>query len=141
MSTSKAKRTDTPGISTTEKSGVVTVTIITAVYGDAGRHWKDVLDKPNHGGYGKIYIQREGAEQRRREACWSLRGLHAGNPAANLDECPGAMFIWTNSGKEADVEPLCATANQKMGRELGQALQQFAQATPADLWEVKFRFL
>ena len=128
-------------ISTTEKKGVVTITIVTKAYGDAGQHWRDVLDKPNHGGYGKIYIQRDGAKQRRREACWSLNGLHAGNPAANLDECPGAMFIWSNAEKEADVEPLCADANQRFGRDMGAQLRKYAQQTPADLWEVKFKFL
>ncbi|MGE3109491.1 MAG: hypothetical protein AB7G11_10515 [Phycisphaerales bacterium] len=129
------------GISCTEKDGVIVVTIVTAAYGHAGQHWRDVLDKPNHGGYGKIYIQRDGASQRRRIACWELSGLHAGNPAANLDECPGAMFIWSNQHKEPHVEPLCATANQKLGRDLGAHLRKFKQATPADLWEVKFRFL
>lgn len=141
MITSKTSATTAKGVASTEKDGVVTVTIVTAAYGDAGRHWKDVLDKPNNGGFGKIYIQRDGAAQRRRDACWSMRGLHAGNPAANLDECPGAMFIWSNSGKEAHVEALCADSNQRLGRDLGAELRKYKQATPADLWEVKFRFL
>lgn len=128
-------------ITTSEKNGVVTVTIVTAAYGDVGQHWKCVLDKPNNGGYGKIYIQREGAAKRRYEACANMRGLHAGNPGANLDECPGAMFIWSNQEKEADVEALDAEANQRFGRDLGYALKKYPQATAADLWEVRFRFL
>lgn len=129
------------GVYSKEKHGVVTVTINTAFYGDAGKHWRDILDKPNHGGYGRIFIQRDGADQRRKDACWELKGLHAGNPAANLDECPGAMFIWSNSYKAADVEPLCATANQSLGRDIGLELRQYPQKTPADLWEVKFKFI
>jgi len=123
------------------RPGVVELSIVTAAYGDAGSHWKSVLDKPSHGGYGKVYIDRFDARARRRDSCWELSGLHAGNPGANLDECPGAMFIWSNSGKRADVEPLCADSNQRMGRDMGNALRKFPQKTRADLWEVVFRFV
>jgi hypothetical protein len=129
-------------ISATEsKPGVITLTIVTAAYGDAGEHWRRVLDKPSHGGYGRIYVERAGARARRRDACWELSGLHRGNPACNLDECPGAMFIWANADVAAHVEPLDADANQRLGRAMGAALRPFKQVTPKDLWEVEFRFL
>lgn len=120
--------------------GVVQVRILTRVYGQAGKHWRRVLGGPNHGGYGRIFIERTGANQRRYENCYDSRGDYRGNPAINLDECPGAMFIWTGS-KEADVEPICAVDNQKLGRELGHALRPYPQRKKIDLWEVVFRFL
>ncbi len=122
------------------RPGVVEVTIPAAAYGQAGEHWKQVLSPPNHGGYGRIYIQRFGANRRRYEACYALRDYWRGNPGANLDECPGAMFIWTTA-KAADVEAIDAIDNQSLGRDLGLKLRQFEQKDERDLWEVVFRFI
>ena len=119
--------------------GVVTVTIRVSAYGQAGEHWRDVLSGPNHGGYGKIYIQRFGANLRRYLSCYELRDYYRGVTGANLDECPGAMFIWTTD-KPADVEAIDAIDNQKLGRELGNELRKYPQADERDLWEVRFRF-
>lgn len=102
--------------------GVVNVTIRASAYGQAGEHWRKVLTGPNHGGYGKIFIQRFGANLRRYLSCYELRDYYRGAQGANLDECPGAMFIWT-SHKPADVEAIDAIDNQKLGRELGNALR------------------
>lgn len=127
-------------ISTREiRPGVVEITIGVADYGQAGMHWRQVLAWPNHGGYGRIYIQRFGANQRRYFQCYELRDYYRGEKGANLDECPGAMFIWTGL-KEAHVEALDAIDNQKLGRELGNALRQYPQSSELDLWEVVFRF-
>lgn len=122
------------------RPGVLDVVILASAYGQAGEHWRDVLGKPNHGGYGRIYIQRHGANRRRYENCYDLAGYYRGCAGANIDECPGAMFIWT-SAKEADVEAIDAIDNQALGRALGNKLRPFKQATEADLWEVRFRFL
>ncbi len=122
------------------RPGVVEVRIVARIYGQAGEHWRRVLSGPNHGGYGRILIDRTEAKQRRYENCYDSRDDYRGNPAINLDECPGAMFIWTGD-KEADVEAICAVDNQKLGRELGNALRPYPQRTRKDLWEVVFRFL
>jgi hypothetical protein len=121
------------------RPGVVEVTIATRDYGQAGEHWRRVLGGRNHGGYGQIYSQRFGANQRRYWSCYELRGVYRGNPGANLDECPGAMFVWTGD-KEADVEALDAIDNQTLGRDMGHALRRFEQRDERDLWEVVFRF-
>lgn len=121
------------------RPGVVQVSIHAASYGQAGAHWRQVLGR-NHGGYGKIYIQRFGANRRRYMSCYELRGYYSGNAGANLDECPGAMFIWT-SGKAADVEAIDAVDNQAFGRALGSALRKFPQRNERDLWQVVFRFV
>jgi hypothetical protein len=122
------------------RPGVVRVLIHASAYGQAGAHWKSVLKGPRHGGYGRIFIQREGAAGRRRDACWAQRGDYRDCPGANLDECPGAMFIWTEA-KAAHVEAIDAVDNQTLGRHLGLALRPCVQKTPADLWEVEFHFL
>ena len=122
------------------KPGVVEVTIPVRDYGQAGQHWCEVLGGPNHGGYGRIYVQRYGANRRRYESCYELRDYWRGNKGANLDECPGAMFIWTGF-KAAHVEAIDAIDNQKLGRDLGAQLRQYAQKDEKDLWEVRFRFI
>lgn len=122
------------------KPGVVQVVIRIADYGQAGEHWRDALEGPNHNGFGKIYIQRFGANKRRYENCYDLSFYYRGCAGANIDECPGAMFIWT-SDKDADVEAIDAVDNQKLGRELGNALRAYPQKDEQDLWEVKFVFV
>ncbi len=119
--------------------GVLQMTIRTAAYGQAGIHWRRVLSGASHGGYGKIYIQRFGANQRRYMSCYELRDYYRGEKGANLDECPGAMFIWT-AGKAAHVEALDAIDNQNLGRAMGLALRPYKQRDEKDLWEVRFRF-
>jgi hypothetical protein len=122
------------------RPGVIEVTVRTNVYGQAGVHWRRVLGGPNHGGYGRIFIERTGANRRRYESCYDSRGDYRGNPGVNLDECPGAMFVWMGL-KEASVEPLNAVDNQKLGRALGHALRPYPQRKIRELWEVVFRFL
>jgi len=123
-----------------DRPGVVEVTIVAKSYGQAGEHWRRVLDGPRHGGYGQIYIQRFGANERRYWSCYSLRDYYRGSVGANLDECPGAMFIWTGE-KEADVEAIDAIDNQALGRDMGMALRVYPQRDANDLWEVLFRFV
>jgi hypothetical protein len=132
--------------------GLARVTIRKSAYPQAARHWEEQLTGPNRKKWGKIYIDpsRAAAEERRRDAMWEhgpamARGLHV-----NRDECPGAMFIWETQ-ETADVEELCATDNQRFGRELYQALRQTLlplqkyppRALNARLgwWQVEFEFL
>lgn len=122
------------------KPGVVQIVIRVSDYGQAGEHWQDVLEGPDHNGYGKIYIQRYGANRRRYQNCYDLSSYYRGSVGANIDECPGAMFIWTTD-LEADVDAIDAIDNQKLGRELGNALRQFPQRDEKDLWEVIFCFV
>jgi hypothetical protein len=117
--------------------GVVEVVIHYRAYGDAGQHWKKVLGRANHG-YGQIYIERFGADARRRDNIWPMKGLYKGQPA-DLDECPGAMFIWTGD-EEASVEPVFYFNNRALGSDLGYALSPFEQRSRDMLWEVRFRF-
>jgi hypothetical protein len=121
------------------RPGVLEVTILASAYGQAGTHWRQVLSGPNQGGYGRIYIQRYGANQRRYLSCYELRDYYRGNKGANLDECPGAMFIWT-AAKPAHVEAIDAIDNQTLGRAMGLALRPYPQRDEQDLWEVRFRF-
>ena len=120
--------------------GKIEITIFTAVYGQAGKHWKGTLSGPQNGGYGKIYIQRFGAQKRRYCHIRDNYSYYKGEKGANQDECPGAMFIWSSS-KEPSVEAIDAIDNQKLGRELGNALRKYKQKTEEDLWEVKFTFI
>lgn len=122
------------------RPGVLQVLIRASAYGQAGAHWRKVLEGFNHNGYGKIYIQRYGANQRRYQNCYDLAGYYKGCAGANIDECPGAMFIWTTM-KAADVEAIDAIDNQALGRDLGNKLRQYKQKDEKDLWEVQFRFL
>jgi hypothetical protein len=120
--------------------GVLQVLIFTSAYGQAGEHWRSALDGPNHNGYGKIYIQRYGANRRRYENCYDLAGYYKGCLGANIDECPGAMFIWSTM-KDADIDAIDAIDNQALGRDLGNVLRPYRQRSEKDLWEVQFRFL
>jgi hypothetical protein len=127
-------------VATEIQPGVVRVVIRVSDYGQAGIHWRDVLRGFMHNGYGKIYIQRVGANRRRYESCYDLAGYYRGCKGANIDECPGAMFIWTTA-KEVDVDAIDAIDNQTLGRDLGNVLRRFPQATEQDLWEVQFQFI
>ncbi|MFA6966184.1 MULTISPECIES: hypothetical protein [Bosea] len=119
--------------------GIVDVTIRVAAYEEAGEHWKRVLSGPRHGGYGRIFIQRYGINRRRYLNCYDWRGMYRGQPA-NIDECPGAMFIWQGK-KEASTEPVFAHNNQRLGRDMGWALRPFQQTGETDFWEVRFKFV
>ena len=123
------------------KPGLIEVTILASFYGQAGEHWRRTLNGPNHNGYGRIFIQRHGANQRRYWHCYEPGGWYKGEKGGNMDECPGAMFIWPYSLKEPSVEAIDAMDNQKLGRDLGQALREFRQNNEKDLWEVVFRFI
>jgi hypothetical protein len=129
------------GISTREiQPGVVEITINTQFYGQAGKHWSSTLSGPNNNGYGKLYIQRFGANQRRYWHCYGPGDWYKGEKGINQDECPGAMFIWT-SLKEPSIEAVDAIENQKLGRDLGRELRKYPQKDASDLWEVAFRFI
>jgi hypothetical protein len=123
--------------------GVITIRINARQYGDAGRHWQRALGGPNHGGFGRIYLQREGAHMRRRWHTAGPRADYSGpgeGRALNPDEAPGASMIW-----EADLPPsvemVDAVHNQALGRDIGNALRQFPQNDPNDLWEIVFEFI
>ena len=123
------------------RPGVVEVVIPATSYGQAGAHWRKVLDGPNHNGYGRLFIQRYGANQRRYWHCYAFGDWYKGEVGPNRDECPGAMFIWPYSLKPADVDVVDAVDNQTLGRDLGAALRLYPQKDSNDLWEVVFRFV
>jgi hypothetical protein len=125
-------------VTATEHNGVVTIHIPVAAYGDAGRHWRDVLGGTRRRLYGRIHLQRYGAAWRRYIHTYSLRGVYSGDPA-DLDECPGAIFIWTGL-QEPSVRAVFAHHNRALGSDMGTALRRFAQGSESDLWQVEFRF-
>jgi hypothetical protein len=122
-------------------AGVVNVTINVPAFPMVGAHWRDQLSGPNARRWGKLFIDpdKEECEERRRDALNSFRGLYGGEPANNLDECPGAMFYWDGPEYPAHVQPLCASDNQALGRELYRVLRK---TIPGDLswWQVVFQF-
>ena len=117
-------------------SGVIEITIVTSAYGQAGDHWRSVLERSSSR-FGRIYIQRAGAAERRR---WHTAGnyeWYRGEQGANQDECPGAMFIWTRD-VAPHVEAVDAIDNQNLGRDMKNALRRYRDA---QMWQVKFRFI
>ncbi len=103
--------------------GVIFCEIYTTAYFMVGEHWRNQLTGNNKRKWGRIFIDpsKTAKQLRRRDALSDLRGLHRGNAAVNLDECPGAMFIWETQA-DTHVEPLCAVSNQAFGRDLYWAL-------------------
>ncbi|MEM5387780.1 hypothetical protein VSR68_29890 [Paraburkholderia phymatum] len=128
------------GVSVKEvRPGFLEIKILSSAYGEAGAHWMRTLSPPENGGYGRIFIQRFGANKRRYWHCYGPKDWYKGESGINQDECPGAMFVWT-SGKYASVEAVDAIHNQSLGRDLGLALSAYPQQDENDLWEVTFRF-
>ena len=141
-------------------TGVILCRIRWQFYGQAGQHWKDQLSPPNLKKWGQIYIDANKTEQdiNRRDALWPNRESPAGRTsqqkleatATNLDECPGAMFVWETRAL-ADVQPLCAQSNQELGRHMYNALAgavKRAMVKPATFkrrdmqwFEVVFKFV
>ncbi len=143
--------------------GVIKCRILWRHYPMVGLHWRDQLTGANRRKWGRIYIDCDKAEQhlRRREAVSPLRKRPRAKMSdqekleadvENIDECPGAMFIWETQ-EDADIMPLCAYSNQKFGRELynalraavGVAMEKELGGKPPkrshlDWWEVKFEF-
>jgi hypothetical protein len=132
--------------------GKALISIRKSAYPQVARHWEEQLTGANRRKWGKIYTDpsKAAADQRRKDAMWEYgsamtRGIHV-----NRDECPGAMFIWETQ-ETADVEELCATDNQRFGRELYQALcrvllplqEPLPRAVKGRLcwWEVDFKFV
>ena len=124
-----------PGSRFRPGSGRIKCRIRWQIYGDAGRHWKEQLTGRNLRKWGKIYIDANEAEQalNRKEAVGHLRDSAAIRAArtklekkqaaaTNIDECPGAMFVW-ETRETADAMFLCAVSNQELGRDMYRALE------------------
>jgi len=91
-------------------AGVVVVTIDVASYPMVGQHLREQLSGRNARKWGRIYIDPDKAECKRRrdDALAAFRGLYKGEVGNNCDECPGAMFYWDGPAYPAHVQPLCA---------------------------------
>ena len=134
--------------------GVLAVNIRTAAYPGAADHWKAQLTGENAKKWGRIFIDpsaREG-KQRRRDALHPWGDTYKGEAGANLDECPGAMFVWETQAI-AHVEPVDARSNQDLGRDMYHALRRgirdaidpskasrMPRRGEMGWWEVRFRF-
>jgi hypothetical protein len=122
-------------------AGVVVVTIDIVSYPMVGQHWREQLTGKNARKWGRIYIDPDKAECKRRrdDALAPFRGLYKGEVGNNCDECPGAMFYWDGPEYPAHVQPLCAYNNQRLGRDLDRVLRN---TIPGDTgwWEIVFRF-
>ena len=121
--------------------GVVEVTINVRAYPTVGSHWRQQLTGNNAKKWGWIAIDPDKREKwrRRREALDPFGRAYAGEVGANLDECPGAMFMW-QTNEPAHVRPCDARANQDLGRDLYFALRA-AIPEPMGEWQVRFRFV
>ena len=122
-------------------AGVVEATISTRAYPMVGDHWKSQLSGMNAKKWGWIAIDpdRVAKRDRRREALGPWGNLYAGEVGNNLDECPGAMFMW-QTNEPAHVQPCDARSNQEFGRDLYFALRA-AIPGPMGWWQVRFAFL
>ncbi len=131
--------------------GIIHVTIVTAAYPTAGDHWRQQLTGSNLRKWGRIFIDPDPheAKERRSMAIGPLQGLYKGQPAANIDECPGAMFIW-ETDEIADPMPVDAKSNQQLGIDLYHALCREVMKQKGckykevrghlTWWEVRFAF-
>jgi hypothetical protein len=127
-------------------AGVARVTVREGAYPQAARHWRQQLTGANAKKWGRIYCDPSKVEKTRRRAehmsdyggvIEDANTRKHGKGHINRDECPGAMFIWQTQAP-ADVEELCATDNQKFGRDLYWAMKRVLGKL--DWWEVQFRF-
>lgn len=136
---------------TCNERGRIDVTIITAAYPTVGEHWRQQLTGSNLRKWGRIFIDPDprAVKDRRSMAIGPFRGLYKGERAANVDECPGAMFIW-ETHETAHPVPVDAKSNQQFGIDLYQALCSEVM-TQLDCsrhdvhgqlawWEVRFAF-
>jgi hypothetical protein len=105
-------------------TGVIRVAILSTGYPMTADHWKQQLTGKNAAKWGKIYIDpAPGAtEERRSIALAPFGSLYRGEKGNNLDECPGAMFIWETQ-EIAHIQPRDAVSNQEFGRDLYFALR------------------
>lgn len=126
--------------------GIAEVIVREQAYPQVARHWREQLTGTNAAQWGRIYCDPDAREKRhrRRHNMADYGGItedagtrRHGKGHINRDECPGAMFVW-ESQEPAHVEEICATDNQKFGRELYWALRRVLGKL--DWWEVRFRF-
>ena len=112
------------------------------VYGTTGHHWFSVLGNPaSCARYGRLFIDRANADERRKEALAGTWVEGSGDPT-DRDECPGAMFLPENH-LPSDVRACDAETNQMLGRDLKNALPKYKDVTPTGAWaawEVRFFF-
>ncbi|WP_156955227.1 hypothetical protein [Polaromonas glacialis] len=132
--------------------GVINVTILVPAYPTVAEHWRQQLTGANLKKWGRIFIDPApgAAGERRSLALAPFGSLYKGQAGANLDECPGAMFIW-DSQEPAHVHPTDARSNQDFGRDLYFALlhRVLSETGPCKRmelknrmawWEVRFAF-
>jgi hypothetical protein len=133
--------------------GVIRVTVLLPGYPMVAEHWRQQLTGTNGAKWGKIYIDpAPGAKEERRSIALAPFGsVYRGEKGNNLDECPGAMFIWETQ-EPAHVEPCDAISNQEFGRDLYYALRHriLHDTGPCPVsqvkkrmawWEVRFSFI
>jgi hypothetical protein len=133
--------------------GIIEVTVLTAGYPMVGEHWKQQLTGRNAAKWGRIYIDPApgAAEERRSMALAPFGSLYKGEKGNNIDECPGAMFIWETQ-EPAHPQPCDAVSNQAFGRDLYSALShrvmhetgpcpRSAVRQRMAWWEVRFVFV
>lgn len=124
------------------RSGVIKVWVLCAAYPMVADHWREQLTGRNAEKWGRIYIDpAPGASAERRSIALAPFGsLYRGEIGANIDECPGAMFIW-ESQQPAHPLPTDARANQDFGRDLYFALRHrtLHETGPCARREVKHR--
>ncbi len=132
--------------------GLIVATVSVSAYPTVGEHWRQQLTGRNLKKWGRIFIDPApgAAGQRRSIALAPFGSLYKGQVGANIDECPGAMFIWETQ-EPAHAFPTDARSNQDFGRDLYFALRHrvLSETGPcrrSELkarlawWEVRFAF-
>jgi hypothetical protein len=121
--------------------GRLTLIINVQSFGLTGQHWKDQLTGRNRSKWGKIYIHADKALtiENRRIATQDWRGAFRAQPV-DIDECPGAMFIWERQEVEADAMPVDRWSNRALGSAIRHALDAIITGSKA-WYEVDFRFI
>src|ERR1700678_3313710 len=76
--------------------GIAILDVKTAAYPQVAEHWREQLTGKNASKWGRIWIDpcKKQAKLRRRDALWPFGDTYKGVVGSNLDECPGAMFVW-----------------------------------------------
>jgi hypothetical protein len=123
-------------------NGEITITIKAAAYPMVGAHWRDQLTGTNRLKWGNIYVDDDKDAKRlnRRIAMDQWGKLYRGETGNNLDECPGAMFVWDGEEQTAHVQPCDARSNQDLGRDMYNALYK-AFGFKMAWYKVEFDFL
>lgn len=122
-------------------NGKLTLTINVRTYGVTGLHWKEQLSGSNRDKWGKIYISGDAelTKMNRSIATGHAKGLFKGYPV-DIDECPGAMFMWDGPEQQAHDVATDRSSNRALGSAIRHALRSAIDG-PMAWYQVEFEFV